>query len=322
VSLSHSLSLEVVLVQARLEAQGIVSYELRAPGNEALPAFTAGAHIDLYLPDGMTRSYSLANDPGERQRYVIAVQLAEQGRGGSAWLHSTSRIGERLRISLPRNDFELVQDPGLAVFICGGIGITPALSMIHLRVRQGLPWRLLYAVRSHERCAFVEELLDLEQRQGLGQVQFFRSDDDERLDMQRVITTTPADAHLYCCGPQRMINEFIAATSSRPPTLVHYERFAAASEAATGGGFEVVLQRSGTRISVEAGKSILDALLENGVDVQYACSNGVCGTCRTGVLEGVPDHRDDYLTDDEKRGNTAVMVCCSGALSPRLVLDL
>ena len=199
-------SIPVRLQQMRWEAQGIASYELVAAGTEALPAFTAGAHIDLRLPQGSTRSYSLVNAPSDSSRYVIAVQREADGRGGSAWLHTVPRVGDRWQLGAPVNDFELADDAQESVFIAGG--------------------------------------------------------------------------------------------------------------------FEVLLQRSGQRIAVPVGKTILDTLLDHAVEVQYACSAGVCGTCLTPVLEGIPEHRDDYLTDQEKRDNRSIMVCCSGSRTPTLVLDL
>ncbi len=142
------------------------------------------------------------------------------------------------------------------------------------------------------------------------------------MNLRRIVADAPADAHLYCCGPARMIDEFLALTAERPRAQVHTERFAATSEADTAGGYEVVLNRTGRHIAVEEGKTILDALLDEGVSVQYSCSVGVCGTCRTRVIDGTPDHRDDYLSDDEKRSNDSIMVCCSGSRSKTLVLDL
>lgn len=156
-----------------------------------------------------------------------------------------------------------------------------------------------------------------------GRVDFcFSSSRTARLDIHAIIQDAPPDAHLYCCGPSRLIDDFLAACSSRPTSTVHYERFSAGSEVATEGGFEILLNRSGRRLEVAPGKTILDTLLDNAVDVQYSCSSGVCGTCRTRVIQGKPDHRDDYLSDEEKRANQSVMICCSGSRSKTLVLDL
>jgi len=319
-SASGASQLEVRLRQVRLEADGIVSYEFVSASGAPLPAFSAGAHIDLHLPGGMVRSYSLVNDPAETHRYLIAVHRAPDGRGGSDWMHGVPRVGDPLRVSVPKNDFPLVENARLSILIAGGIGITPLLSMVRRLNALGQPWRLHYAARSPQHAAFVGELQALAAQGGELELRFDSS--APRLDIARLVGDAPADAHLYCCGPRPMIDDFVAAGASRSESTVHYERFAAGSEAATAGGFDVVLQRSGQRLHVLPGKTILDTLLDNGVQVQYSCSAGICGTCRTGVIEGDPDHRDDYLTDQEKAENRSIMVCCSGARSRTLVLDL
>jgi vanillate O-demethylase ferredoxin subunit len=320
-SIESPARLKARLTQIRLEADGILSYEFRPDGRAELPGFSAGAHIDLHLPKGMVRSYSLVNDPSERHRYVIAVQRELEGRGGSTWLHTVPRVGDVMEISAPTNDFPLHEEARESIFICGGIGITPVMSMIRSLDRRGGAWRLYYAARSPQRAAFVQELT--EAAQGAGRVEFcFESQSETRLDVRRIVQDAAGDAHVYCCGPRGMVDDFISVSSGRLPDTVHYERFSSANEASTAGGFSVMLNRSGRRIAIAPGKSILDALLDNGVDVQYACSAGVCGTCKTRVIDGVPDHRDDYLTDEEKSSNSAVMVCCSGSLSGTLVLDL
>lgn len=313
--------LQVRVRNIRWEAEGIASYELESPDGADLPAFEAGAHVDLHLPQGMVRSYSLANAPSERRRYRIAVEHQPQGRGGSAWIHSTLRVGEILRICAPINDFPLVEGSSESVFIAGGIGITPMLPMLYRLNELELPWRLHYAARSPHETAFLEELRGLEQPRS--QVEFcFGSTRVARLDVGAIIAAAPQDAHLYCCGPARLIDDFLVAAAARPAAQVHLERFAASTEAATGGGFEVLLRRSGRRLAVAQGKTILDVLLDHDVDVQYSCSSGVCGSCRTGVIDGEPDHRDDFLSDEEKQANRSIMVCCSGSRSRTLVLDL
>ncbi len=314
-------SIDVQLRQIRLEAEGIASYELVDPGGQALPLFEAGAHIDLHLPNGLVRSYSLVNAPSERHRFVIAVQREPQGRGGSSWMHMIPRVGDVVKISDPKNDLRLAEHARQSVFIAGGIGITPFMSMARRLNALGRPWKLHYAVRSPRQAAFVGDLQELTTERS--SVEFcFSSERTRRLDIARIVAEAPSHAHLYCCGPSKMIEDFLAACANRPASMVHLERFAAAAEAATAGGFEVLLHRSGRRIVVPPGKTILDALLDNAVTVQYSCSSGVCGSCRTAVLEGEPDHRDDYLTAEEKRANQSVMICCSGSRNATLVLDL
>lgn len=324
---------ELRLKQIRLEAQGIVSYEFVSATDVPLPPFDAGAHIDLHLAHDRVRSYSLANAPSDTGRYLIAVQREAAGRGGSAWMHTKPRVGDVLHASLPANDFALVEDAALSIFIVGGIGITPVLAMLHRLGAVGRPRRLYYASRSAGETAFADELLAMAgdanaccAANGLDaacEVEFcFGTSRVERLDIEAIVRAAPAESHLYCCGPARMIDAFIEACTSRPPHTVHFERFAAGSEAATDGGFDVLLQRCGERFTVAPGKTILDALLDHGIDVPYACTAGVCGTCRTTVLEGQPDHRDDFLSTEEKKANDSIMVCCSGSRSKTLVLDL
>jgi vanillate O-demethylase ferredoxin subunit len=313
--------IDLRLRQIRLEAEGIASYEFVSANDCALPAFTAGAHIDLHLPHGMVRSYSLVNAPSDGGRYVVAVQRDAEGQGGSAWMHATPRVGDRLRATPPSNDFALVEDAAHSVFIAGGIGITPIMSMLRRLRELGRPWRLHYASRSPRETAYADALRAMA---GDGrEVDFcFGSSRTDRLDIAAIVREAPQGTHLYCCGPARMIDAFLAACSPRPAATVHFERFAAASEAATEGGYDVVLERSGQRLAVAPGKTILDTLLDHAVDVPYACTAGVCGTCRTKVIAGEPDHRDDFLSAEEKQANDSIMICCSGARSKTLVLDL
>jgi ferredoxin-NADP reductase len=321
VAVEANAPIDLRLRQIRLEAEGIASYEFVSADDAALPAFTAGAHIDLHLPHGMVRSYSLVNAPSDTGRYVVAVQRDSDGQGGSAWMHSAPRVGDRLRATPPSNDFALAEDAARSVFIAGGIGITPVLSMLRRLGELGRPWRLHYASRSPAQTAYVDALRAME-GEGREIDLCFGSSRIDRLDIAGIVRDAPADAHLYCCGPARMIDAFIAACANRPADTVHFERFAATSEAATDGGYDVVLERSGQRLAVAPGKTILDTLLDHAIDVPYACTAGVCGTCRTKVLAGEPDHRDDFLSAQEKEANDSIMICCSGARSKTLVLDL
>jgi len=315
------VSVELVLRQLRLEAQDVLSYEFVPAGGAALPAFTAGAHIDLHLPGGLVRSYSLVNDPAERHRYVVAVDRAADSRGGSSWMHGVPRPGDRFTAGEPVNDFPLYEDAPLSILIAGGIGITPFVPMAARLSRLGRPWRLHYAARSPERAAYAREMQALEGTDSRVDLRC-SSDGLGRLDLRQIVREAPAGSHLYCCGPAGMIDDFLAACEGLAAQRVHVERFTASQAAATAGGYEVVLKRSERTLTVEAGRTLLDTLVDAGVDVQYSCSQGICGTCCTPVLEGTPDHRDDYLTAQEKASNRAMMVCCSGSLGPRLVLDL
>lgn len=314
--------LDIRLRQMRLEAEGIVSYEF-VPANDdaSLPPFSAGAHIDLHLPGNLIRSYSLVNAPSDTGRYLIAVRHEPSGRGGSAWLHTVPRVGDVFRVSLPINSFPVVEGAELSVFIAGGIGITPVMSMLARLSALGRPWLLHYATRGPRQTAFLDKLTRMAGPSR--DVRFcFGSSRRARLDIARIVREAPVGAHLYCCGPDGMIETFLAACAGRPPSTVHVERFSAGAPRAADGGFDIVLARRGKRLTVAPGRSILDTLLDHAIDVPYACTAGVCGTCRTAVLDGEPDHRDAYLSPEEKRLNDSIMICCSRARSPVLVLDL
>lgn len=314
--------IDLRLQQIRLEADGICSYEfVSAEVGSVLPPFAAGAHIDLHLPLNRVRSYSLANAPQDGGHYLVAVQREHAGRGGSAWMHDELRVGQVLKASAPANDFPLNDRADHSVFVVGGIGITPALSMVGRLDALGRSWTLHYAARSRQAMAFVDVLTALDRGRGL--VNFVHGDHRQaRMDIPGIVRSADVATHLYCCGPTRMIDAFIGASVRRDPATVHYERFAAAGAPALEGGFEVLLNRSGRRIAVPPGKSILDTLLDQDVSVPYACSNGICGTCLTGVVSGTPDHRDEFLSPDEKRLGRSIVVCCSGSCSPILELDL
>jgi ferredoxin-NADP reductase len=269
----------------------------------------------------MVRSYSLVNAPSDGGRYVVAVQRDADGQGGSAWMHTAPRVGDRLRATPPSNDFALAEDAAHSVFIAGGIGITPVMSMLRRLRELGRPWRLHYASRSPRETAYADALRAMA-GEGARSISASAPRASTGWTSPASCATRPPDTHLYCCGPARMIDAFIAACATRPAHTVHFERFAATSEAATEGGYDVVLERSGQRLAVAPGKTILDTLLDHAIDVPYACTAGVCGTCRTKVLAGEPDHRDDFLSAEEKQANDSIMICCSGARSKTLVLDL
>ena len=305
------------------EAEGINSYELVSPTRDDLVPFTAGGHVDLHLSNGMIRSYSLINDQRERHRYVVAVNRDTAGRGGSSFVHDSLKVGQLIRTSVPRNNFALCEEAGHSVLIAGGIGITPLLSMIRRLEALGRSAELFYAARTRPAAAFLDELGTLGSR---GRLKLYLDFDDERsgrvFDLPAIVGRAPAQAHLYCCGPLPMLKAFEAATADRPADHVHVEYFQAAEAPATDGGFEVRLARSNRSIAVEAGKTILEALLDAGIAANYACTEGVCGTCETRVIEGTPDHRDQFLSKEEQAGNQTIMICCSGAKSRTLVLDI
>ena len=300
------------------EAPNIISYELRPPGGGELPPFTAGAHIDLHLGNGLIRSYSLLNSQAERYRYVIGVQKDAATRGGSKWVHDHIRAGELVTIGAPRNNFPLAERAEHSILFAGGIGITPILSMVERLSALRRSWELYYCARTRAAAAFVDRL---EHRREV-RFHFDGEPGGAMLDLAPIIRSAAATTHFYCCGPLGMLSAFEAATAHLPGERVHVEYFSAKEPPAHEGGFTVVLAKSGRQIPVPAGKTILDALLDAGVDVPFSCKEGVCGTCETPVLDGDPDHRDLILTKEEQAANRSMMICCSGAKTERLVLDL
>ncbi len=322
--MSSQDTLQVRIRAITFEAEGILGFELvPMPPVKELPAFTAGAHVDLHLPNGLIRSYSLRNAPHERHRYLIGVNKDLQSRGGSRYLHEVVRCGETLAIGLPRNNFPLDETATLNVFIAGGIGITPLMSMIARCQVLGTPWKLHYAARTRRNAAFLDPLQAYHKDANVElSLNFDQEPDGRMLDLAAIAQSLPPGAHIYCCGPLPMLAAYEKATARLPPSRVHMEYFAAKDAAATSGGFTVELARSGKSVEVRAGQTILDCLIDIGIEPLFSCQEGICGTCEVRVLEGTPDHRDLVLSAAEKAANDRMMVCCSGAKSAKLVLDL
>ncbi len=320
-------TLTVLLRTMSYEAQGIVSLELvPLPPATRLPAFSAGAHIDLHLPipgGELVRSYSLLNDPSETHRYRLGINRDAKSRGGSSYVHQQLRVGDQLTISAPRNHFPLDESAPHNVFIAGGIGITPMLGMIARSQALGTPWTLYYSARTRAHAGFLDWLESEAGRRG-GQLvlNFDQEPGGKMLDLGAIVAALPAGAHVYCCGPIPMLEAYEKATACLPTERVHMEYFAAKDAPATDGGFTVELARSHKTLQVPAGKTILDCLIEISVEPPYSCREGVCGTCEVKVLEGTPDHRDMVLSDSDRAANDRMMVCCSGAKTAKLVLDL
>ena len=313
------------LVPARVHVRRQVAqqtwlYELRCADGATLPAATPGAHVDLELPDGTLRQYSLlvglSDDP---RALVVAVKRDAAGRGGSMRLCDTVREGDMLRVSAPRNNFALHEGAAPAVLVAGGIGITPLWSMAQALQARGTPWRLHYACRSREDAALLKEL------QGLGAVHLhFDAEQGGRpLDLAAIVAAAPADAHLYCCGPAPMLDAFEAAAAHWPAHRRHLERFSASQPVARAeSGFVLRLAKSGRELVVEPGQTILEVVRACGMDAPSSCEQGICGACETRVLEGDVDHRDSILSPTEQAANQTMMICCSGSKGPLLVLDL
>jgi vanillate O-demethylase ferredoxin subunit len=312
---------DVRVASIAFEAEGIHSFELRRPDGSSLPAFTAGSHIELHLANGMQRSYSLINSPGENKRYVIAISRDAKSRGGSRYIHDHLRVGQMVRISRPRNNFELSEDAAPSILISGGIGITPMLCMIERLEQLQRQWHLYLCARSREHAAFLDTLVE---RFGEKARLSIHLDDEagQVADLAGIVAAAPENAHLYCCGPAPMLDAFLAAAASRAKDHVHVEYFTAKEAPAVEGGFKVVLGKSNREFSIAPGQTILQTILDMGIDVSYSCMEGICGACETKVLEGEPDHRDVVLTEEERRTNKTMMICCSGCKTERLVLDL
>ncbi len=309
----------------RHEAEGILGIELRPCEGQVLPAFTAGAHIDLHLAGGLVRSYSLVNDPTETHRYVLAVLRESGGRGGSRAVHEQLRIGSVLEVSEPRNHFPLHEDARHTVLVSGGIGITPLLCMARRLRALGASFEIVFCARSRRSAAFIEQI------EALGSSVHWHFDDEAGgpPDLRSLIAARPgagpSDTHYYACGPAPLLDGFLRVCADLGLPNAHIERFAAAAPVESVGseqGFTVELQRSGRSILIAPGQSILDALLDAGVQASFSCQDGFCGSCETRVIEGEPEHRDSVLSDAERAQNSVMMICVSGCRGERLVLDL
>jgi vanillate O-demethylase ferredoxin subunit len=312
---------QVRVADVRAEALDVMSLELRPIGGGQLPPFEPGAHLDLHLPNGLIRQYSLTNDWRERDRYVIGVARVADSRGGSSFVHSNIRAGAQLTITGPINNFALDPRAERFLFIAGGIGVTPIMAMVRWCVANGKLWRLIYAARSRQRAAFYEELCGLARDSAQ-----FHFDDEagQVLDVAEAIAGWNQGEWVYCCGPAPLMDSVKALTGHLPGGAVRFEWFTTpeSDEPQDSNAFKVRLERSGAEFDVPEGKSILEVLEENGIEHPFSCREGLCGTCLTNVLSGDPDHRDYVLTDEERASGKLMTICCSRSKSPQLVLDL
>lgn len=314
------LSLRVAGVAA--EARDVLRLELSDPAGTELPPFEPGAHLALHLPNGLVRHYSLVNDCRERHRYVLAVGRARDGRGGSDYVHSMLRQGMALQCSPPVNNFALDPSAERYLFIAGGIGITPIMSMVAWCEAHGKSWRLAYAARNRQRAAFYEELKDF------GAKAHFHFDDERGgpVDVVQLLTALHPQEQIYCCGPAPLMASVQQASAHLPAGRARFEWFSTPAEAAarpaSGVSFWVDLKRSGTSLLVPAGQSILDVLEQHGHELPFSCREGLCGTCETTVCEGEPEHCDYVYSEAQRQGLQSMMICVSRARSERLVLDL
>jgi ferredoxin-NADP reductase len=315
---------DLVVSRRVQEADGVISLTLRHPDGTPLPVWEPGAHIDLLLFHGLIRQYSLCGDPADRSGWQIAV-LREPpgiGRGGSEQIHATVAEGSTVRVRGPRNHFALRPAPRY-LFVAGGIGITPVLPMVAAAEASGAQWSLLYGGRSRSSMAFLDRLSALDG--GRGRVVTAPQDETGLLDLAAYLAAPAADALVYCCGPGPLLDAVEDRCRDWPSGALHVERFSAKPadpDAAPVSSFELVLKRSGLTMTVPPDRTILDTVLDAGVEALYSCTEGTCGTCETEIVEGEADHRDYVLSDEEQSANEIMMICVSRCRGERLVLDM
>ncbi|QNP57820.1 PDR/VanB family oxidoreductase [Paenacidovorax monticola] len=318
-------SLTVRVARKAAEAQDICSLELVAADGGALPGFSAGSHIDVHLPGGIVRQYSLCNDPAESHRYLVAVLREPASRGGSAAVHDAVREGDTLAISLPRNAFALAGHAQKHLLLAGGIGVTPILCMAERLAVLQADFEMHYAARSAARMAFAGRIRS---SAFADRVQFHVGDGaaPQRLDLAALLAHPAPGTHLYVCGPKGFMDAALATARAQGwgEEQLHWEFFAGADAGPRSGdgAFEVRLASSGRVIPVPADRTVTQALANAGVEIMVSCEQGVCGTCLTRVLQGEPEHRDSYLTPEEQAANDQFTPCCSRSKSACLVLDL
>jgi vanillate O-demethylase ferredoxin subunit len=320
----NALELTARIARKSVEAVDICTFELVNAEGGPLPPFAAGSHVDVQLPNGLTRQYSLCNDPTESHRYLIGVLKDPSSRGGSKAMHELVNEGDVLHISVPKNHFPLAHEARRSLLLAGGIGVTPILCMAERLETVGEDFEMHYCTRSHDRTAFHDRI---RASSFAPKVQFHFDDGapQQKLDIPALLATPQPGLHLYVCGPKGFMDAVLRAASAAgwPESQLHYEFFSAeVVKSDADRSFEVQLVSSGRVVMVPKDKTIVQALAEAGIEVQTSCEQGVCGTCLTRVLEGEPDHRDMYLTPDEQSANDQFLPCCSRAKSPRLVLDL
>lgn len=322
--MSHAATLTVRVARKATETADICTLELVAQDGTALPGFSAGSHVDVHLPGGLTRQYSLCNDPKETHRYLIGVLRDPASRGGSLAVHDLVQEGQEMQISAPKNHFALAHDAKHSLLLGGGIGITPILCMAERLAMTGADFEMHYCTRSPERTAFRGRIAA---SSFVNQVQFHFDDGapEQKLNLDKLLSAPQAGCHLYVCGPKGFMDAVLqtARDNGWPEAQLHYEFFAAeVAKSDADGAFDVKLASSGRVIPVAKDQTVTQALSAAGVEIQTACEQGVCGTCLTRVLEGVPDHKDQYLTPEEQAANDQFLPCCSRAKTACLVLDL
>ncbi|MBA1274543.1 PDR/VanB family oxidoreductase [Stutzerimonas azotifigens] len=314
--------LKVQVHKRQLQGDGVVVLDLIPVGGTTLPAFEAGAHVDIHIAPGLVRQYSLCSDPADNATYRLGVLKDPASRGGSTGVHDKLLEGAEVQISVPRNLFPLVTQARRSILIGGGIGITPMIAMAYALQAQGADFELHYCGRSRSRSAFLDEL----QSAAFADRVVTHFDDEpaeHKLDLDALLGQGQPGVHVYTCGPSGFMDWVIESASRKgyADDHIHREYFQVEVDS-SGESFEVVAAKSGKSVQVAEGQTILEALGTLGIKIEVSCEQGVCGTCLCDVLEGEPDHRDVYLTDEEKEANDQILVCCSRAKSKKLVLDI
>ncbi|MDU9031235.1 PDR/VanB family oxidoreductase [Pseudomonas mediterranea] len=314
--------LNVVVRKRELQGDGVVVLDLTRADGSLLPAFDAGAHVDIHIAPGLVRQYSLCSNPGDVSTYRLGVLKDPASRGGSVGVHDTLIEGREVQISAPRNLFPLAEGAERSILLGGGIGITPMIAMAYSLHERGEIFELHYCGRARNRSAFLEELENAPFASHVV-THFDDEGDEQKLDLKTTLGSDKEGVHIYTCGPSGFMDWVIngAREQGYAEDHIHKEYFQVEVDT-SGDDFEVIAARSGKSVQVAKGQTILDALAQAGIKIEISCEQGVCGTCLCDVLEGEPDHRDVYLTDEEKAGNDQILVCCSRAKSKKLVLDI
>lgn len=312
---------DVVVKNRHVEGGNIAVMEFESATSATLPKVEAGAHIDVHLPNGMVRQYSLCQNPNDEGKFRLGILRDPESRGGSVSAFDEIKDGMQIQVSEPKNLFPLLKAKH-SVLIGGGIGITPLITMAYQLAHEGESFELHYCGAGPENCAFVDEIKYGELAK-YTTFHFKSEGASHRAFFESAIKDIDLESHIYTCGPVGFMDWVInlATTHDFPEQQIHKEYFQVETDT-SGDSFEVVAERSGKIIMVEAGETILQALAKEGIDIEMSCEQGVCGTCMCDVIEGEPDHRDVYFTDEEKASNEQILVCCSRSKTPRLVLDI
>jgi ferredoxin-NADP reductase len=315
------ITLPLELRVASIERRGrgaIAIITLATVDGSPTPAWEPGAHAELRLPTGLTRHFSLCGPTGEGRDWRLGVLRETEGRGGSEYIHSTLQPGDIVEVTAVRNNFTLVDAPSY-LFIAAGIGVTPFLPMFETLEQRGEDWRAIYIARSRDALVFADELEIYGDR-----VEFWPTDERGRMDVAGLVGAAPAGEAVYACGPVALLDAIEEGFPADRMADLHLERFRPRDPEPDrhDAPFEVYLDYSELLLHVPADRSIADVVEEAGVEIETSCREGTCGTCETVVLEGVPEHRDVFLSHAERESNEVMMICCSRSKSPRLVLDL